>query len=168
MKRPSPYKKLKIAGRTVQEHRHVVELHIGRRLERWELVHHKNGDKKDNRIENLEVVTAQWHSQHHNQKHDLFANCEWCGAPFQPHPTKRHRQKTCSAACRWAQTADKLQRHPKDLTCAVCGARFLRGRQRLGGNKTCAAKSCVAEQKRRTRRLSAEITEGLEAPRGVA
>lgn len=39
----------------IYEHRIVAENKIGRRLESDEHVHHKNGDKQDNRPENLEV-----------------------------------------------------------------------------------------------------------------
>jgi hypothetical protein len=38
-----------------REHRVIVEAHLGRDLLRSEDVHHINGDKTDNRIENLEV-----------------------------------------------------------------------------------------------------------------
>jgi hypothetical protein len=54
--------------RNTREHRVVVEKHLGRRLRRDEHVHHLNGVKTDNRLENLVVLTASEHSKLHVQQ----------------------------------------------------------------------------------------------------
>lgn len=52
----------------VLQHRLVVERNIGRFLTENEVVHHENGDKTDNRFENLRVMTTSEHCAFHMKK----------------------------------------------------------------------------------------------------
>jgi hypothetical protein len=63
---PNGYVIISVRGKSIYEHRFLMEKSIGRKLLRREHLHHKNGVKTDNRLSNLEIVTP---SDHKKMKH---------------------------------------------------------------------------------------------------
>lgn len=69
--------------KNIRQHRWVMEQHLGRKLSTNEHVHHINGKKTDNRIENLEVMTASKHHRLHGGRlirTGKTFQCDVCGA----------------------------------------------------------------------------------------
>ncbi len=63
----------------VKEHRIVYETYYKCCLLPWILIHHKNKNRSDNRIENLEPMTAPKHTAHHFRKDMSDRVCSNCG-----------------------------------------------------------------------------------------
>ncbi len=107
----SGYRRTHGSGRSGKQrlvHRQVVEKRIGRPLKDSEVVHHRNGDRLDNRIDNLQVMTYEEHGAHHA---GLLLACVFaCGRRTMPRAGVHF--KAC-ARCR------RLARHRGDpLTTA--------------------------------------------------
>jgi len=110
MHAPPGYKgKTYIDGRYVLQYRYLMEQKLGRLLRPGEVVHHINGDRLDDRIENLELMTDKEHSRMHTAERTVWCEivCPACKSSFKRRKSyvrwgKRRGQKLffCSNECK--------------------------------------------------------------------
>lgn len=97
----------------MQEHRYVMEQHLGRPLGRSECVHHINGNKTDNNLSNLELTDWSKHTKHHWETGELQASHIKRGHA-KCHSERPHHAKGLCHHCYHSRAAKLYrQRHPE-------------------------------------------------------
>lgn len=101
-------------------HRVLMENHLGRVLNSNEIVHHKDHNKKNNSIRNLEILDCSTHSRLHGLENGILMalfRCPICGRVFEREKRNTHLIKPskynctcCSSKCRGRLYA-QLQHH---------------------------------------------------------
>lgn len=92
----------------VYEHRVVMENHLGRLLNADEIVHHRDHNKHNNGLDNLELITRSEHARRHALERGrlyVVLNCPACGSEFekpksQTQGTAKKIFVACSPRCR--------------------------------------------------------------------
>ncbi len=108
----------------VLEHRWLMQRYLGRPLARTEVVHHKNGNRLDNRLANLAVMEKRNHDDQHGNltlgrqhaherppwnkgtKRYATVRCYLCGksvvrdAKYVTRNQKRNSRSVCGTICR--------------------------------------------------------------------
>lgn len=83
-------------------HRVVMENHLGRLLEKNEVVHHLDKDRHNNAIENLQVMDSREHNRMHSSIGRTIVElvCPCCGKAFSRELRAVHGgQSFCSRSC---------------------------------------------------------------------
>lgn len=91
-------------------HRIIMENHLKRILNENEIVHHIDENKKNNSIENLQILSNKEHGKHHSKSRSRIyvkLKCPWCQKEFEIPKNQSFLQKSskynctcCSKFCR--------------------------------------------------------------------
>lgn len=147
----SRYHKIRVHGVQMPLHRHIMEQHLGRKLQSDEAVHHLNGNRYDNRIENLVVMKFREHSRLENEgktltpehrakvSRSLLGNQHRTGKPHSQEIIAKIRERTREAL------QDPLRRAKISES--------LKGNQRTKGRKlSTEERTQISESMKRVRR----------------
>lgn len=120
-------------------HRYVWEHEVGT-IPKGCHIHHLNGDKSDNRIENLAILTASGHQRLHGQeierKERARKNFE---KNARPAAVAWHKSE---AGREWHSESHKGMKMPRtEKECAVCGKSFLGTKLQRFCSNACKAKN---------------------------
>ena len=107
--RKDGYVSVKIGIRKYElEHRLKMAEKLGRPLTTGEHVHHRNGDRQDNRLRNLRLMTNTEHQALHEEmgthqqrrSKRVTLTCKRCGAAYERKPSRVAESSYCSVACK--------------------------------------------------------------------
>lgn len=94
------YVNVRIGSDYFLEHRLVMEKFLGRKLRSSEHVHHKNQNRSDNRVRNLEILSASEHQKIHARRSPRIEVVCNCGRVFYTTQYWIERNKrSCSQHC---------------------------------------------------------------------
>ena len=122
-------------------HRHVASLKEGRWLKNNKTAHHINGDKEDNRPDNLIVISHLEHIRvHQRERGNIIGDkvCEFCKKTYAAH---KKEAKYCSPDCS-QEASQKFDISKEDLERLVWEKSTVKIAKDLGVSDVAVAKRC--------------------------
>ena len=116
------------------------------------IIHHRNENKADNRIENLQLMTEAEHRAWHNQHDKISYRCDYCGTEItksaMSHAGKKH---FCDVNC-WNRYIHANKIYYEERTCVICGQKFsvYKYRKTKTCSDVCHGKLISLSKKKRT------------------
>jgi hypothetical protein len=110
-------------------------------------IHHKNGNRADDRFENLEKIDHADHSRQHNPFKLVARRCIRCSKQFQINGWRlkeKSRGKFCSQECYHASRFGLVTRFK--VKCKKCGKTYEVIKSRIKKTKYCSA-TCLWKRK---------------------
>lgn len=104
-KKLKSYKCIWVNGKLIRLHRYLMEKHLGRKLLPTEIVHHKDGNKHNNDLSNLEITNRSDHARYHmtgivrplngGVKKCVDCGCEKYLSPYTYNNTRQNGKYKC-------------------------------------------------------------------------
>lgn len=110
-------------------HREKLRLELGltkEQMERYD-VHHIDGNKDNNNLENLQLINKIIHVESHAKKqiiNKITKICEQCGEEYESSSNIAHRQRFCSNKCK-AKWRREHGLNDIKRNCKNCGKEFI-------------------------------------------
>ena len=115
------YLEVTVKGKQMLLHRYLMEMWKGRKLLPTEQVHHIDGDKLNNRIENLRIVTLQTHPKEHAKgyysSNGSSATNKYCSKCGKVKPRSKFSQTKRPS---WCTICTRHYYHKFVKTCPLC------------------------------------------------